>query len=110
MVEDILACLEAMDIPGGAPESVLGDELGIDSQELICLEVALEERLGIRVDTWELTRRMTVLDLAALLARKAALAKQAVAFDFGLAQDVVIESRSDEVYRALFEFESWPRK
>jgi hypothetical protein len=110
ILNDVLNCLEAMDIAGASPGAVLGDGLGMDSQELTCAAARLQKKFGVRVEMSELSRKMCVLDLAALLARKVAMRKQVVALDYGLAEDVVIESTCEQVYRALFDFESWPRK
>ena len=105
-VEDVLA---SMDVEGAQADKLLGDDLGMDSQELLCATLDLQNSLCVKIEDDELSREMSVLDLTTVISRKLAPAPIG-SFDFSLSEDTVIRVPSGDVYKGLYEVDTWPLK
>ncbi|WP_107652730.1 hypothetical protein [Mesorhizobium helmanticense] len=106
-VEDALT---SIDVEGGTPDKLLGDDLGMDSQELLCAAVDFEQIFGVKIADGELHRKMSVLDLAMLISRKRVSQRTLGSFDHSLSEDIAINARLEDVYAGLFNFQAWPEK
>jgi len=106
-VQDALA---SMDVEGALSHSLLGDDLGMDSQELLCAAFEFEKLFTVRIEDHELSRDMSVLDVATLISLKLASRTPIGQFDHVLSEDVTIAAPIEEVYLALFDVGSWPQK
>lgn len=106
-LEEVLA---SMDIEGGTPDKLLGDDLGMDSQELLCAALDLEKAFFVKINDGELHRKMSVFDLALLISRKRASQSTLGSFEHSLSEDIAIKAAFKDVYAGLFSFETWPQK
>lgn len=102
--------LASLDIESALPEAVLGDDLGIDSQELVCIASDLENLFSIQIRDDDLSRDMSVLQLAMFISRKLAARHRIGQFDYQLYEDVTIAAPLAAVYEALFDVDKWPAK
>ena len=110
MFAKIVDVLSEMDVEGAEPEKQLGDDLQMDSQELVCATVDFERIFSVKLADGELTRDMTVGDLAILLARKTAQQAAIGDFDYALCEDTTIRAPLEAVYEALHDAAAWPQK
>jgi acyl carrier protein len=106
-LEDALA---SIDVEGAKPDKLLGDDLGMDSQELLCAAVDLEKLFSVKIKDGELLRKMSVFDLALLISRKRVSSRPLGPFDYSLSQDITICAPFEAVYEGLFNFAAWPQK
>lgn len=106
-VQDVLA---SMDVENASSHSRLGDDLGMDSQELLCAAFEFEKLFSVQIEDQELSRGMSVLNVATLISRKLAARTPIGQFDHVLNEDVAIAAPIEEVYHALFDVGSWPQK
>jgi acyl carrier protein len=106
-VEELLA---SMDIQEVAPHKLLGDDLAMDSQELVCAAADMEKAFAVKLDDGELHRDMSVLDVVRIISCK--LADKVTLGDFTerLSEDTAIAVPIACVYQNLYEVESWPNK
>jgi acyl carrier protein len=107
MLENAFA---SMDIDGATPDKSLEYDLGMDSQELVCAATQFEKIFGVRIESGDLTRSMSVFDVAIMISRKLALKSRLGTFDYGLYEDIIIKASMEVVYKALFDVYSWPQK
>ena len=110
IVTQLQSVFASMDIEEAAPGMLLGDDLGMDSQELLCATVDLADAFSVAIDDGELHREMRLLDVAALIASKLAPAGPKGRFDDGQMDATIIEASADAVYDALFNFRDWPER
>lgn len=106
-VQDVFASMNIEDV---AADKLLGDDLGMDSQELVCAASDLEKLFLVRIEEDELSRDMSVLNVTTMISRKLATQTPIGNFDDGLSEDITIAAPIDAVYEALFEVGSWPQK
>jgi acyl carrier protein len=106
-VQDALA---SMDIEDAVPHKLLGEDLGMDSQELVCAATHFEKLFLVRIEDDELSRDMSVLDLTTMISRKLTTQTSIGPFDHALNEDATIAAPLDAVYQALFDAGSWPQK
>lgn len=110
ILRDLIALLEELDIEGASPGKTLEADLGMDSQELLCLREDIERRLSVTLADGELDGDLTVAGLAALISRKQLTLPSAAAFEGSLIEDVVIAAPAREVWDGLFDVANWPNK
>ncbi|HEX8000721.1 MAG TPA: hypothetical protein VF528_20235 [Pyrinomonadaceae bacterium] len=106
-LEDALA---SMDIKDATPEKILSYDLGMDSQELLCATLEMEQIFEVELGSNDLFRDMSVLDVARVISRKLALKSRVGDFDYSLCEDTMIKVPMRVVYDALFDVDTWPEK
>jgi acyl carrier protein len=110
ILQELIALLRELDIEGASPGKVLEDDLGMDSQERLCLSEDIEQRFAVTFGDGELGGEQTVAALAALISRKQLPLPVATAFDGALVEDIVIAAPRGAVWQGLFDVAAWPRK
>ena len=106
-VEDALA---SMDVEGATQDKLLGDDLEMDSQELLCATLELERLFSVKIEDGELVRDMTLLDLATMISRKISANTALGQFDYTLVEDTTIEAPFEATFEALVDVDTWPEK
>jgi acyl carrier protein len=106
-IEDVLA---SMDIKDATPEKILSSDLSMDSQELLCAILELEGAFGVEIGSGDLSRNMSVLDVARIISCKQALKSRTGQFDHDLCEDLMINVPMEAAYAALYDVDTWPRK
>ena len=110
ILPQLITLLEELDVEGVAPEKALEADLGIDSQELLCLREDIEKRMDVTLADDDLDGERTVAGLAALISRKQLPLPSPAAFDGMLVEDVIIAAPMREVWDGLFDVTTWPKK
>jgi acyl carrier protein len=110
ILQQVRALLQQIDIEGATPEKLLGDDLGMDSQERLCFREDIERHLNIALGDNELDADLTVAGLAALISRKQLPIPAPSGFDGILIEDVTIAAPLADVRQGLFDVASWPAK
>lgn len=113
--ENVVRFIRELDIDtrGITPESRLGADIGMDSQEIVELALLIEKSYGISVPERLLCKTSTVADTTAhidrLVRAKSAPLPEALGFDFRCEARIIIARPCAEVYRALHRLEDWTR-
>src|SRR5262249_31838222 len=110
ILQQLITLLKELDIEGASPEKALEHDLGMDSQERLCLSVDIEQRFNVTFADGELAGDLSVTGLAALISRKQLPLPAGTAFDGMLVEDVIIAAPRQAVWRELFDVTSWPEK
>jgi acyl carrier protein len=110
LYDRVRAALAELDVESSGPDDRLGDDLGMDSQELLCAAVEMERTFEVPIEDGELRRSMRVADVALLISRKLALKSKLPGFDDSSLEEVVIAAASESVYSALHEVDAWPQR
>ena len=110
LLEAVENSFTSMDVEGVSADKLLGDDLAMDSQELLCAALNLEKAFSTEIKAGELRRDMSVLEVTKLISRKLAPTITSELFDHTLSEDALIEASVDEVYKGLYQVEFWPEK
>jgi acyl carrier protein len=110
----VLSAMQALDIEtdGLSSESRLGDDAGMDSQEIVELHELLATELKIRLPTNCLKKSSTLGDVVKLLGELAtshSSPREEGGFAFRCETSEVFERNVDVVYNALFAMEEWDK-
>jgi acyl carrier protein len=73
---------------GKPPSSILADDLGLDSTEMVDVEVGIEQKLGVRVRAGVLSNAMTLAEIYVAVRAELAFAGAGRAADTELASAV----------------------
>ncbi|MBZ4417197.1 phosphopantetheine-binding protein [Myxococcus sp. RHSTA-1-4] len=108
--QNIVNALRELDIDTGALslDSRLEADLGLDSQEIVELRAALDQRYRIQLPERELRKTSTLRDLIGWL-EKLAPKEDDPEREYSCEARAVIQRPRGDVYEALFRLEDWPR-
>lgn len=110
--------LRDMGIEAGVlnPDCRLGEDLAMDSQEVLELVALLERDLQVKLPKGVFGRNVSVASLDRYLTEakaprpEAAPEKEGSGFQYSCSTEEVIRASREDVYRALFDMRDWPNR
>lgn len=114
-VSKVIAVMDTLEIDteGLTPESRLGPDAGMDSQEIVELRGLLNQEYGLRLPAGCMKKASTLADVAKLMQEQAAAARppapEKEGFAYSCETRQVISRDVPTVYEALFRMERWDK-
>jgi hypothetical protein len=102
--EAVLTSFQRIDIHDARPHMRLGEDIGMDSQELVSLACELQSLTGIKVEGYDFKRSMTVAEVTEVLEQKIS---HELAKSFSLTEEIYIRAEPKRLSQALWAVENW---
>ncbi|MDF7673366.1 hypothetical protein PT277_10395 [Acetobacteraceae bacterium ESL0709] len=99
-----------MDIDDIHLDKKLEADLGMDSQEILCLNINIEKEFGVNFLDGEIKRDFSLLDISCLIAIRQDDNLISDSFQGRITEGICINADAGSVYSALFNVSAWPSK